>query len=62
MVRHARVVKLAYTPDLGSGASQLVERHLAKVDVAGSSPVSRLVAKAILTDRLLCIYLEHMTG
>ena len=37
--RHAE--KLNFQADCDAGIAQLVERNLAKVDVAGSSPVSR---------------------
>ena len=32
-------------PVFGAGIAQLVEHHLAKVDVAGSSPVSRSISR-----------------
>ena len=39
-----RKPELRMTDDSFAGIAQLVERNLAKVDVAGSSPVSRSVS------------------
>ena len=39
--RHAE--NLNFQADCDAGIAQLVERNLAKVDVAGSSPVSRSI-------------------
>jgi hypothetical protein len=37
--------RFAKVPSTRAGIAQLVERHLAKVDVAGSSPVSRSISR-----------------
>ncbi len=42
--------------------AQLVERDLAKVEAAGSSPVSRSTKKGIRKDTLFCRALEIETG
>lgn len=40
--------------EVSAGIAQLVERHLAKVDVAGSSPVSRSQQEVCVTINSAC--------
>jgi hypothetical protein len=40
-LRNGRPLKAKRTAETPAGVAQLVERNLAKVDVAGSSPVTR---------------------